>query len=99
MAYKVTLLPGDGIGPEVAAATLRVIEATGVKIDWETLDAGEIAVKKYGSPLKARSPRRLARVFGALMSLSERVLTFTLISAPAGPLPESNRSTKISTLS
>jgi isocitrate dehydrogenase (NAD+) len=51
MAYKVTLLPGDGIGPEVAAATLRVIEATGVKIDWETLDAGEIAVKKYGTPL------------------------------------------------
>jgi isocitrate dehydrogenase (NAD+) len=51
MAYKVTLLPGDGIGPEVAEATLKVIDATGVKIDWETMEAGEIAVKKYGTPL------------------------------------------------
>jgi len=51
MAYKVTLLPGDGIGPEVAEATLKVIEATGVKIDWELMEAGEIAVKKYGTPL------------------------------------------------
>jgi isocitrate dehydrogenase (NAD+) len=51
MVYKVTLLPGDGIGPEVAEATLKVIEATGVKIDWEPMEAGEIAVKKYGTPL------------------------------------------------
>ncbi len=51
MAYKVTLLPGDGIGPEITGATLKVIEATGVKIDWEVMEAGETAVKKYGTPL------------------------------------------------
>lgn len=51
MAYKVTLLPGDGIGPEITEATLRVLEATGVKFDWEVMEAGEVAVKKYGTPL------------------------------------------------
>jgi isocitrate dehydrogenase (NAD+) len=39
MRYKVTLLPGEGIGPEVAAATKRILEASGVLIDWEELDA------------------------------------------------------------
>lgn len=38
MAYQVTLIPGDGIGPEVAEATTRAVEATGVKIDWETVE-------------------------------------------------------------
>jgi len=51
MAYKVTLLPGDGIGPEITEATLRVLDATGVRFDWEVMEAGEIAVKKYGTPL------------------------------------------------
>ncbi len=35
MPYKITLIPGDGIGPEVSQAAARCIEATGVKIDWE----------------------------------------------------------------
>src|SRR6202048_5568072 len=39
MRYKVTLIPGEGIGPEVAAATRRVIDAAGVQIDWEELSA------------------------------------------------------------
>jgi isocitrate dehydrogenase (NAD+) len=39
MRHKVTLLPGEGIGPEVAAATMRILEASGVLIDWEELDA------------------------------------------------------------
>ena len=39
MRHKVTLIPGEGIGPEVAAATQRVLEATGVQIDWEVLEA------------------------------------------------------------
>jgi len=51
MSYKVTLIPGDGIGPEVALAAKKCIEATGVKIDWEEQPAGEEAIKKYGTPL------------------------------------------------
>ncbi len=39
-SHKVTLIPGDGTGPELAEATRRVIDATGVKIDWETAEAG-----------------------------------------------------------
>lgn len=48
---KITLIPGDGIGPDITAATLRVMEATGIKIDWEEKNAGEGAISKYGTPL------------------------------------------------
>ena len=51
MVYRVTLIPGDGIGPEVTAAALRVAEATGVPLEWEVVDAGEKAIKKTGNPL------------------------------------------------
>jgi len=51
MSYTVTLIPGDGIGPEVAGAMRRVIEATGVQIEWEVQEAGEAAIKRYGTPL------------------------------------------------
>jgi isocitrate dehydrogenase (NAD+) len=51
MAIKVTLIPGDGIGPEVTAAAVKVISATGVEIEWEPVEAGITAVKKYGQPL------------------------------------------------
>ena len=45
--HTITLIPGDGIGPEVAAATQEVLAAAGVKIDWETHNAGaEVAVKR-----------------------------------------------------
>ena len=40
MAHKVTLIPGDGIGPEVTNAAVRIIDASGVKIDWEPFSAG-----------------------------------------------------------
>ena len=43
MAHKVTLIPGDGIGPEITDAARRCIDATGVKIDWEVAFAGEEA--------------------------------------------------------
>ena len=49
--HKVTLIQGDGIGPEIVAATLTVMEATGVKIAWEEAIAGEEALEKYGTPL------------------------------------------------
>ena len=54
MSYKVTLLPGDGIGPEVTSAMRRCVEATGVKIDWEEEPVGEFAIKEYGTPLPER---------------------------------------------
>jgi isocitrate dehydrogenase (NAD+) len=49
--YSVTLLPGDGIGPEVVSAAVRVLEATGLSFEWETLDAGLAALGKEGVPL------------------------------------------------
>jgi isocitrate dehydrogenase (NAD+) len=48
MAHKVTLIPGDGIGPEVTNAAVRIIDASGVKIDWEPFSAGAEAFAKYG---------------------------------------------------
>ncbi len=47
MAYRITLIPGDGIGPEVTQAAVRVLEATGVKFEWETYEAGAEAFEKY----------------------------------------------------
>lgn len=49
MAYKITLIPGDGIGPEVTDAAVRVVEATGVKCEWETMQAGAEAYTKFGT--------------------------------------------------
>ncbi len=49
--HRVTLIPGDGIGPSIAEATVRVIEAAGVKIQWETVEAGMAAIDKYRDPL------------------------------------------------
>ncbi|MBM6828018.1 isocitrate/isopropylmalate dehydrogenase family protein [Anaerotignum lactatifermentans] len=51
MSYKVTLIPGDGSGPEVIAAAKRVVEATGVAIEWEQAEAGAAMIEKYGTPL------------------------------------------------
>src|SRR6266436_2313012 len=48
MAHQITLIPGDGIGPEVAAATVRAVEATGVKIEWEVANAGARALAETG---------------------------------------------------
>jgi isocitrate dehydrogenase (NAD+) len=51
MALKVTLIPGDGIGPELAEATRRVLDASGVEFDWEVMEAGEAVMAKEGTPL------------------------------------------------
>jgi isocitrate/isopropylmalate dehydrogenase len=47
MAYRITLIPGDGIGPEVTQAAVRVLEAKGLKFEWETFQAGAEAFEKY----------------------------------------------------
>ncbi|HOK79279.1 MAG TPA: isocitrate/isopropylmalate dehydrogenase family protein [bacterium] len=49
--HKITLIPGDGIGPELTEVTKRCIEATGVSIDWEVCEAGIPAIEKFGDPL------------------------------------------------
>lgn len=51
MVYNVTLIPGDGIGPDVTTAACRVLEATGVKFNWEIAEAGAGVIEKYGTPL------------------------------------------------
>jgi isocitrate dehydrogenase (NAD+) len=51
--HTITLIPGDGIGPEVSAAVVRIIEATGVEIAWETHYAGAQALEKFGDTLPA----------------------------------------------
>jgi isocitrate dehydrogenase (NAD+) len=51
LAHTVTLIPGDGTGPELIAAAKRVIDATGVNIDWEIQEAGVDIMEKYGTPL------------------------------------------------
>ena len=51
MTHRITLIPGDGIGPEVAATVVRIIEASGVEIEWETHYAGAQALEKFGETL------------------------------------------------
>jgi isocitrate dehydrogenase (NAD+) len=51
MTHRVTLIPGDGIGPELAEATRRVLDASGVAFEWEVVEAGEAVIAEYGTPL------------------------------------------------
>jgi len=51
MAHKITLIPGDGIGSEITGAVVRIIEAAGVEIEWESFIAGAEALSRYGEPL------------------------------------------------
>ncbi len=97
--YNVTLIPGDGIGPEVTEATRRVLEATGVEFTWDYQEAGMTALEKHGDLLpeatldsvrsetrsvsRGRSPRRLAAASAASMSVCARHSGSTPTSAPA----------------
>ncbi|MCJ7832462.1 MAG: isocitrate/isopropylmalate dehydrogenase family protein, partial [Actinobacteria bacterium] len=51
MAHRVTLIPGDGVGPELSEATRRVLEATGVAFDWDRQEAGADVMSRFGTPL------------------------------------------------
>lgn len=53
MSYRVTLIPGDGVGPELCDAATRVLAATGVDIDWDVQTAGEKAIERFDTPLPA----------------------------------------------
>jgi len=64
--HVVTLLPGDGVGPEICEASVRVLEATGVEFEWDVQPAGESAMKEYGTPLPARAIESVRRTKVAL---------------------------------
>src|SRR6266542_7093864 len=66
MAHRVTLIPGDGIGPEVAEAARRVIEATGVEIQWDMQEAGAAVMRAEGTPLPERVLRSIEATRTAL---------------------------------
>jgi isocitrate dehydrogenase (NAD+) len=51
MTHRVTLIPGDGIGPELAEAARRVLDASGVPFEWEVMEAGEAVLATHGTPL------------------------------------------------
>ncbi|MFH1594216.1 MAG: isocitrate/isopropylmalate dehydrogenase family protein [Candidatus Omnitrophota bacterium] len=51
MKHNVTLIPGDGIGPEITEAMRRCVEATGIDIEWERMEAGGDVIEKFGTPL------------------------------------------------
>ena len=59
MRHEVTFIPGDGIGPEVAEATRRVLEATGVKFQWDTVIVGKQAQDELGTPLPDQALRSI----------------------------------------
>ncbi|HLN00491.1 MAG TPA: isocitrate/isopropylmalate dehydrogenase family protein [Bryobacteraceae bacterium] len=61
MAHRITLIPGDGIGPEVAEATARAVEAAGVEVAWERVEAGATALAKSGEMLPKAVYESLAR--------------------------------------
>ena len=54
MSYAVTLIPGDGIGPELASAATQVLEATGIAFEWDVQEAGEATIASEGTPLPDR---------------------------------------------
>ncbi len=66
MSHVVTLIPGDGIGPEITAATRKVLEATGVTFDWDEQVAGMAAVDRSGDPLPDATVESIRRTRLAL---------------------------------
>ena len=66
MAVPVTLIPGDGIGPSIAAATVRILEAAGAEIAWDTQVAGMAGVAKFGDPIPDATLESIKRTRVAL---------------------------------
>ncbi len=66
MSHVVTLIPGDGIGPEITAATRKVLQATGVEFDWDEQIAGMAAVDRAGDPLPDATVESIRRTRLAL---------------------------------
>ncbi len=66
MSHTVTLIPGDGIGPEITAATRKVLEATGLRFVWDEQVAGMAAVNRGGDPLPDATVESIRRTRLAL---------------------------------
>jgi len=66
MAHAITLVPGDGIGPEVSEAVRLVLDATGVDIDWDIQEAGSAVMEREGTPLPDRVLESIRRTRTAL---------------------------------
>jgi isocitrate/isopropylmalate dehydrogenase len=94
--HKITLIPGDGIGPEVVKATVRMLEATGVKFEWESFAAGAEAYEKYKEyipkELSESIERPLAAASQASMSNCASVLNSSPISGRSATCRISRRS-------
>jgi isocitrate dehydrogenase (NAD+) len=61
LSYKITLIPGDGIGPEIVSTATKIIENAGLNIEWETVEAGMTALEKYKDPLPQEVIDSIAR--------------------------------------
>jgi len=66
MTHKITLIPGDGIGTEVTQAVVRILEATGLKFEWETVQAGAEAFEKYHEYIPKELTESIERTHVAL---------------------------------
>ena len=66
MTHPITLIPGDGIGPEVTSAVVRILEAAGLRAEWESHLAGVLAIEPHGSPLPVELLDSIARTKVAL---------------------------------
>ncbi|UCH34054.1 MAG: isocitrate/isopropylmalate dehydrogenase family protein [Armatimonadota bacterium] len=66
MPYRVTLIPGDGTGPELIEQARRAIEATGAQMEWEVVEAGADVMDKYGTPLPDQVLESIGRTGVAL---------------------------------
>ena len=51
MKHRITLIPGDGIGPEVTGAVVKILDSAGLDVEWESFPAGVLAMERYGTPL------------------------------------------------
>jgi len=61
MGYRITLIPGDGIGPEITGVVKDCIKATGLDVEWDVQQAGECAIEKYGTPIPESTLESIAR--------------------------------------
>jgi len=66
VTHPITLIPGDGIGPEVTSAVVRILEAAGLQVDWDSHLAGVLAIEPHGSPLPVELLDSIARTKVAL---------------------------------
>ena len=71
MPKRITLIPGDGIGPEVTGAATQLLEAAGADLVWEEVEAGERAISTYGKPLPDEVLESILDSARALLDLSD----------------------------